>query len=39
MINGFDPQRLDHWLFIATFLGLSSWILWTLYFRKENIDR
>jgi hypothetical protein len=32
--EGFDPQRWDHWLLIASFVTLSSWIIWKVYLNK-----
>ncbi|MEB3355103.1 MAG: hypothetical protein VKK04_00035 [Synechococcales bacterium] len=32
--SSFDPQRWDHWLLVAIYIGLSGWILWRVYFSK-----
>jgi hypothetical protein len=31
MSAGFDPQRMDHWLLMGTFVALSLSILWAVY--------
>lgn len=30
----FDPTNWRHWLLIAAFLGLSTWVIWQAYFQK-----
>lgn len=34
--SGFDPQRWDHWLLVASYFGLSGWILWKVYGRRDR---
>ncbi len=33
--EGFDPQRWDHWLLVMAFIALSSWIIWSVYVKKQ----